>query len=80
MQRVRPDTTHRCPDARRQRPLLVLRHPPGPHMLGLRPAAHRRRNHRCRAGLRLVLPGSTAAMRALRQDPQNRQAGDSIHP
>jgi hypothetical protein len=41
-------------------------------MLGLRPPAHRRRDHRCRPGLRLVLPGSSAAMRALQQDPQDR--------
>jgi hypothetical protein len=41
-------------------------------VLGLRPAAHRRRDQRCRAGLRLVLPGSAAAMRALRPDPQDR--------
>jgi hypothetical protein len=59
--------------------LPVLRHAPGPHVLGLRSAAHRRRDHRCRAGLRLVLPGSAAVMRALRPDPQDRQAGDGIH-
>jgi len=68
-----------APDARRQRPLPVLRHAPGPHVRGLRPAAHRRRHQRCRAGLHLVLPGSAAAVRALRPDPQDRQAGDSIH-
>ena len=31
-------------------------------------------------GLRLVLPGSAAAVRALRPDSENRQAGDSIYP
>jgi hypothetical protein len=45
-----------------------------------RPAAHRRRDHRRRPRLRLVLPGSAAAMRALRADPQDRQAGHTIHP
>jgi hypothetical protein len=79
MQRLRPETPGSRPDARRQRPLPVLRYPPGARLLGLRPAAYRRRDHRCRAGLRLVLPGSAAAMRALRPDPQDRQAGDSNH-
>jgi len=64
-------------DARRQRPLPVLRYPPGPHVLGLRPAAHGRRKHRRRPGLRLVLPGSAAPVRGLRADPHDRQAGDS---
>jgi len=37
---------------------------------------HRCRDDRCRAGVRLVLPGSPAAMRA---DAQDRKAGDSNH-
>jgi len=40
MQRVRLEAAGSHPDARRQRPLPILRHPPGPHVLGLRPAAH----------------------------------------
>jgi len=75
MRRMRPEAPGRRPDARRQRSLSVLRDPPGPHLLGLRLAAHRRRDHRGRPGLRLVLPGSAAAMRALRPEPQDRQAG-----
>ena len=78
MRRVRPNAPGRRPDARRQRSLPVLRYATGAHVLGMRPAAHRCRNHRCRPGLRLVLPGSAAAMRTLRADPQDRQAGDGI--
>jgi len=80
MQRVRAEAPGSRPDARRHRPLPVLRDPPGPHLLGLRPAAHGCRDHRCRAGLRLVLPGSAAAMRPLRPDPEDRQAGNSNCP
>ena len=80
MQRVRPEAPGGYSDARRQRSLPVLRYPPGAHVLGLRPAAHRCRDHRCRPGLRVVLPGSAAAMRALRADPQDRQAGHGVQP
>jgi hypothetical protein len=80
MQRVRPRAAGGHPDARRQCPLPVLLYAPGSHVLGLRPAAYRRGDHGCRPGLRLVLPGSAAVMRTLRADPQDCQAGDSIHP
>jgi len=69
MRRMRPEASGGRPDARRQRSLPVLRYATGAHVGGLRLAAHRCRNHRCRPGLRLVLPGSAAAMRALRADP-----------
>lgn len=76
MQRMRPEASGGHPDARWQCSLPVLRDAPGAH-LGLRPAAHRRRDRRRQAGLRPVLPGSAAAVRALRPDPEDRQAGNS---
>jgi hypothetical protein len=79
MQWLRPETPGSRPDARWQCSLPVLREAPGAHLLGLRPAAHGCRDYRCRAGLRLVLPGSAAAMRLLRPDPEDRQAGDGNH-